>query len=607
MISLHAICGNEAVHAERFIRAFAPAVDEICLARAVGESKPDETISICERVALEVGVALKWTEYRNKTPFPHVDDFASARNAALDLTSGDIITWADFDDIVTEETAQMIRICCEDILSGKFNITRKKDSPEPYSESGVVAVVGFAKYDLSTQGESAMRERIFTRAAHPRWRGVLHENLIESKPSIRISIPLSWIHEPLENKGKDPKRNLRILTAATDLYEHYTFERAREEWLQWNHSPEKTAEQQNIARRWLTMALADGNCLPPRRYQGILMLAALDRWTNPEHSRHLLWDAIRLMPEQRDAYALLAEIELESRRPTRALCVWLSGIAQRKPAPSGFQTAERLYGWAAADLLCRVRRACGEDPQPALDAQAEKLGGYKIALLHATRGRARKAMATRAAWHEAAHEPATILHIFASDDDDPCTEELEAMGALVLRNSGQSCVSAWNLAAEHAAALNIPILVQLSDDWAPCMNWDFFVAQSIRDATEGDLGSKPICLRVSDGAPESNGGLMCMAILTLARYRQQGHLFAPEYFGVFSDNEYTYRAEKDGVVLDAKHIQFRHLHPAYGKGSLDATYARQNDAERYREGFAIFRRRNPDAISSEPKAEVAAR
>jgi hypothetical protein len=88
-----------------------------------------------------------------------------------------------------------------------------------------------------------------------------------------------------------------------------------------------------------------------------------------------------------------------------------------------------------------------------------------------------------------------------------------------------------------------------------------------------------------------------MLILTRARYEQQGNeMFSPEYFGVFSDNEATVRAYADGVIVQAQHICFAHQHPYFeGKKweEMDATYRRQNAAERYAEGKAIFNRRNP--------------
>jgi len=104
-------------------------------------------------------------------------------------------------------------------------------------------------------------------------------------------------------------------------------------------------------------------------------------------------------------------------------------------------------------------------------------------------------------------------------------------------------------------------------------------------------------LHISDG--HRTDSLMCMAILTRKRYEDQGgEMFSPEYFGVFSDNEFSFRAYRDGVVVNGSRIHFQHQHPIFeGKPpeQWDATHARQNAPERYAEGEAIFRRRNPDA------------
>jgi GT2 family glycosyltransferase len=92
-----------------------------------------------------------------------------------------------------------------------------------------------------------------------------------------------------------------------------------------------------------------------------------------------------------------------------------------------------------------------------------------------------------------------------------------------------------------------------------------------------------------------------MAILTRERYEQQGkELFSAEYFGVYSDNEYSLRAFKDGVVRDSRHIHFKHQHPIFqGKPreEWDETHKRQNEQRRYDEGKAIFERRNAHLLT----------
>jgi hypothetical protein len=62
---------------------------------------------------------------------------------------------------------------------------------------------------------------------------------------------------------------------------------------------------------------------------------------------------------------------------------------------------------------------------------------------------------------------------------------------------------------------------------------------------------------------------------------------------MFSDNHFTDRAYADGVVIDAKDIVIEHLHPAFGKGEIDETYARSNAPENYASGLATYQRLKP--------------
>jgi hypothetical protein len=98
-------------------------------------------------------------------------------------------------------------------------------------------------------------------------------------------------------------------------------------------------------------------------------------------------------------------------------------------------------------------------------------------------------------------------------------------------------------------------------------------------------------LAVSDGHRTDN--LLCMAILTRARYKQQGYLFHPEFFSMFSDNHFTDRAYADGVVIEAKDIVIEHMHPAFGLAEMDETYARSNAPANYEAGLATYEKLNP--------------
>jgi hypothetical protein len=97
--------------------------------------------------------------------------------------------------------------------------------------------------------------------------------------------------------------------------------------------------------------------------------------------------------------------------------------------------------------------------------------------------------------------------------------------------------------------------------------------------------SKPQVLRISDGYRKDE--LLCMAILTCKYYEQNG-LFDPRFRNVYSDTDFTFRAAKNGAIVDARDISIVHHHPFFEDRPLDATYQRGNDPEEYERAKGIF-------------------
>lgn len=215
-----------------------------------------------------------------------------------------------------------------------------------------------------------------------------------------------------------------------------------------------------------------------------------------------------------------------------------------------------------------------------------KIFNTKISLLHATRGRPERAAEARRKWIEAAAKPGRVEHIFAIDGDDEAT--LKALAKLphrIVRRNGGGCVAAWNLAAEAGTG---DVLVQLSDDWTPVPGWDEEFVRRLRDVRQ------PGVLRPSDGHRRDD--LLCMAILTRARLRQQGEFLHHGYAGIYSDDEFSFRAYQDGVVIDARDLVLTHDHPNYNPDVvMDETYLNQNSSERDKAGRKLFLERNPRA------------
>lgn len=200
----------------------------------------------------------------------------------------------------------------------------------------------------------------------------------------------------------------------------------------------------------------------------------------------------------------------------------------------------------------------------------------KISLLHATRGRAKKAIACRDAWLAAANNSETIEHIFGIDDDDfSSLSEINTRRVIVER--GKGCVAAWNACAKSCSG---EILIQLSDDWEPVKGWDDIILKEFEGVESEQV------LAISDGSRTDK--LLCMAILNRKRYEKQGYMFHPEFFSVFSDDYFTWAAYKDNVIKDAQHIVFQHQHPVFNKGEWDETYAYSNAQKNFIQGHSKF-------------------
>lgn len=210
----------------------------------------------------------------------------------------------------------------------------------------------------------------------------------------------------------------------------------------------------------------------------------------------------------------------------------------------------------------------------------------RVSLLHATRGRPLQARACRQKWLEAAAKPERVEHILAIDADDlDSFKQLADLSPRLVERAGGGCVAAWNLAASASTG---DVLIQLSDDWSPVPNWDEEFVKRLRDV------SQPGVLRVSDG--HRSDDLLCMAICTRSWMKLQGELLHGGYVSLYSDDEFSFRAYQQGVVIDARDLVLMHHHPNYDSSiPLDETYSLQNSLERKQRGHDIFVQRNPMA------------
>lgn len=568
-LTLAMIVGNEEHHIERVFEAFESWVDEIVLVRALGGKKPDRTMEIARARARK---PLVLSEYRNDEAtraWPHVDNFARARQTAFDLARGTFVIWADCDDIISPDHAKQLR---DAVDLGDFDVL-------------------FLPYCIA--GHSPMRRERVIRRGCGRWVGAVHEAISLNhglKEKARIDIEI-WHAPKGDGQGKDKsgaslERNLRILEREIEPSAMLLF---------YLHRDSLLADKKEQALEWGKKALTASNLTVAEKYKVYYNLATMfTAMADFQQGESFAMNGIRLCPDRRECFALMSAIMMERKDWGRAL-TWIQlcrAITPHPPKQRPNWYDETWYGWRADLTEAFILRKLKAFDQANEIEDFGHGGNPKISLLHATRGRPEKAIAARDHVFTMALKPELIEHIFAIDADDAeSRRELDGFRTVIVEPGG-GCVRAWNAAAASSRGR---VLVQMSDDWVLPYHWDNQIIWALKDPLEM---KKPAVLAISDGHREDK--LLCMAICTRDWYVRQRHektgeryLFHPDYLGMYSDNEFTVRAYEAGVVIERKDIVFTHNHPAFGDGELDRTYAEQNSPERYAHGLAVFNRRNP--------------
>lgn len=559
MISLCMIVGNVEDYIERCLKSFAPIADEICIVRAIGNQKPDRTCDLALEFGLKAKIPVTLGEYLNKPghkDWPHVDDFAAARQLSFDIATGDYCFWCDSDDVL-KAGADQIR---------------------QHARAGGYACFIF-QYDIFGKNVVLPRERMMLREAGA-WRYPVHECFkFKLEPATSAWDEGVIIqHLPALDKGDKEiakgqatgnQRNLRILESIPP--EELTA------GLKFHLFGELICSGRKQEAVDLAVELITGNELgKDERYD--LLLSLVLQTEDLERKVDLLHEAHKADPERREALGVLSGVMLDLQRPIAALAYARQMAATTEPEIHAWNSRQSFYGYTGDDIYQQALRANGRwrEAEIVRRESLQRHGGPKIALLHATRGRPHQASKCRKAWHDLATHPGQIEHIFAIDDDDRESDVLRRFHHCTVPPGG-GCVAAWNAAAASTAA---PVLVQLSDDWIPMPKWDELILQRL-----GDL-SAPKVLAIHDG--HRTDDLLCMAICTRSYWCLDYFLFHPWFKGVYSDNWFTELAYRRGLVVPAKDMVFRHNHPAFTGQPMDATYARQNAPELYAEGEKLW-------------------
>jgi len=215
-------------------------------------------------------------------------------------------------------------------------------------------------------------------------------------------------------------------------------------------------------------------------------------------------------------------------------------------------------------------------------------------------------------WMEKAVHPEQVEYVLCIDPRwgfslDPAQYETALDNIIVEQNTGRRCyVDGVNIAA---AASSGSILIVNADDQFACEAWDEALSGEVCGVqvdvfagTEKRFLDESFVIDVNTGTPAESAYKVCqMPILSRARYEAQGgEVFYHGYESMCADNDFREWAVKDGVLIDAYHLYFLHLHPLYsadGKWKSpdprewDEAYQVQNRTEAYQQGAALLERR----------------
>lgn len=559
LICLSCIVGNEEAVIERFIRSFEPAVDFAVFVQAIGTAKSDNTMEIIARVCDELDLPYIRQIYWNGQSWPHVDDFSKARSQAWDeaaKTKADYLLWADCDDLIDEKTARLLRAAAE---SGE------KD-------------VFLCPYHVRGKAQIVVRERLIKNDNFAYWRFPVHEMMgFRREVSTRVLSDAIFTHSPLPGtKGNSNQRNRTIL-------EHAIADNARSLFF-------LAQEAASCGDRDAYLSYAKGALNHPcaetlEKYELLLMLAQSEQ--NCETAKGYASRAFDLMPDRREALALLACYALVDGRNDEAYHLAKHLICIPKPRFSYWTLNHEWYDWKGFYLLTQTMRAVGkkEEAEKLEKEQFEK-AGTTFSICHPTYMRPHQALALRDIYFSRASNPMAVEYIFGLHHNDPESLKLLSGFRHTVTDKEGCCPNTL----EPLRASTGKFVMVIADDLFPPEGWDEQILKTIPDMT------KPVVLAFNDSCRTDEH--LCHGFMT--RPYLETMLADPwPGTGIYSDNEFTWRAKKAGVIVKAPQIVFDHRHYTRGLAPVDDTYADQNKPENYKEGARLFRERNPDFTYAE--------
>lgn len=203
---------------------------------------------------------------------------------------------------------------------------------------------------------------------------------------------------------------------------------------------------------------------------------------------------------------------------------------------------------------------------PGLEAGSQVQDGTRPAfsLVHATYHRESGPLPVRDLWLAAAAAPDRIEYVVALDSDDEVAlrQTSGCRRCVGSRASTTTAVRNWNAGAALSTG---SLIVVVADDLEPPDRWD---EQLLGMMGRLDPWRDAFAVKVVD-SPDETDSLMRHPVVSRAYYDKWG-LFSFSFSGVYCDDDITRRAFWRSVIIDGRHLKFRHVHPTLDP-TLDVT------------------------------------
>ena len=215
----------------------------------------------------------------------------------------------------------------------------------------------------------------------------------------------------------------------------------------------------------------------------------------------------------------------------------------------------------------------------------------RILIVHPSRGRPDMAVKHSQMLMGNRTSGCQFRYLFSMDlDDTTCSQysaSLKMCGfpheVLIAPNRG--VIEAVNGAASRIT--NEDIIINMSDDISSTAGWDSRLVDFVSRLTSPMYLVQPVDMDNGEAIP-------VVQILSSALYHRLGYILPPCYDTMYADNDLIESCRVLGAVFPCRGLGFEHLHPNYGKGQWDETYARENRPEAYASGVAMLERRRAD-------------